>query len=193
MHTTLISPAALAAHLDDPQWVILDCRHDLMNPDAGRAAFAVGHISNAQFADMDRELSGPKKGEDGAFRGRHPLPERAVLIDRVATGEFLKQLVVSVGVDLVVCRQRSENPVALRPCASFSPGQRRCIGGVVDDIGDHLPALHRIHAKLAHAGFRDYEFAIGETGKDGVAGAGAHHRQADAEPRMEFSAVEGCV
>jgi thiosulfate/3-mercaptopyruvate sulfurtransferase len=81
MHTTLISPAALAAHLDDPQWVILDCRHDLVNPDAGRAAFAVGHISNAQFADMDRQLSGPKQGADGAFRGRHPLPERAVLME----------------------------------------------------------------------------------------------------------------
>ena len=44
MHTTLISAADLAACIDDPNWVVLDCRHDLMNPAAGRAAYAAGHI-----------------------------------------------------------------------------------------------------------------------------------------------------
>ena len=80
MHTTLISPADLAAHLDDPNWVVLDCRHDLMNPDAGRDGYAIGHIRNALFANLDTQLSGAKQGPDGAFRGRHPLPERAALI-----------------------------------------------------------------------------------------------------------------
>ena len=81
MYTTLIAPADLPGHLDDPDWVILDCRHDLMNRDAGRAGYAVGHIKSAQFADIETELSGTKKAPDGAFRGRHPLPERAVFID----------------------------------------------------------------------------------------------------------------
>jgi thiosulfate/3-mercaptopyruvate sulfurtransferase len=81
MHTTLITPAELAANLDNPRWVIVDCRHDLMNPSAGRDAYAAAHIMNAQFADMDHQLSGPKQGADGVFRGRHPLPERAALID----------------------------------------------------------------------------------------------------------------
>ena len=81
MHTTLITPTELAAHLDDPRWVIVDCRHDLMNPSAGRDAYAAAHITNAQFADMDHQLSGPKQGADGVFRGRHPLPDRAALID----------------------------------------------------------------------------------------------------------------
>ena len=80
MHTTLISPAELAAHLDDPTWVIIDCRHDLMNPDAGRTGYATGHIKNALFANLDHELSGAKQGADGVFRGRHPLPERADLV-----------------------------------------------------------------------------------------------------------------
>jgi thiosulfate/3-mercaptopyruvate sulfurtransferase len=81
MFTTLIDANTLLQHLDDPKWVILDCRHDLMNPDFGRNAFAEGHIQNAQFANIDTDLSGPKTGADGVFRGRHPLPERAVLLE----------------------------------------------------------------------------------------------------------------
>ncbi|MET0323465.1 MAG: sulfurtransferase [Duganella sp.] len=81
MHTTLISAAELAPHVVDASWVILDCRHDLLNPDAGRAAFAAGHIRNAQFANIDTDLSGAKTGPDGVFRGRHPLPDRTALID----------------------------------------------------------------------------------------------------------------
>ncbi|MES2318087.1 MAG: sulfurtransferase [Pseudomonadota bacterium] len=81
MYTTLITPAALADHLDSPDWVAVDCRHDLMNPTAGRDGYAIGHIPGAVFADMDHELSGAKRGPDGAFRGRHPLPERAALAE----------------------------------------------------------------------------------------------------------------
>ncbi|GJJ00375.1 sulfurtransferase [Duganella rhizosphaerae] len=81
MHTTLIDAAELSQHLTDDNWVILDCRHDLMNPNAGRDGFAIGHIQNAQFANIDTDLSGAKQGEDGKFRGRHPLPERAALIE----------------------------------------------------------------------------------------------------------------
>ena len=81
MVTTLISAPGLAAHLDDKDWVIVDCRHDLMNLDAGRDGYAIGHIPNAVFADMESELSGAKRGADGQFRGRHPLPERAALVE----------------------------------------------------------------------------------------------------------------
>jgi len=81
MFTTLIDANTLSQHLSDPQWVILDCRHDLMNPDFGRNAFAEGHIQGAQFANIDTDLSGPKVGADGVFRGRHPLPDRAALLE----------------------------------------------------------------------------------------------------------------
>ena len=80
MSTTLITPEQLAIQVDNPHWVILDCRHDLMNPAAGRDAYAAGHLPGAQFADMDHQLSGARYGEDGVFRGRHPLPERAAFI-----------------------------------------------------------------------------------------------------------------
>jgi thiosulfate/3-mercaptopyruvate sulfurtransferase len=52
-----------------------------MNLAAGREGYAIGHIPNAVFADLETELSGAKRGADGRFRGRHPLPERAALID----------------------------------------------------------------------------------------------------------------
>ena len=81
MHTTLISAANLAQHLTDPSWVILDCRHDLMNPNAGRDGYAIGHIQNAQFASIDNDLSGPKAAAGVQFTGRHPLPERGALIE----------------------------------------------------------------------------------------------------------------
>jgi thiosulfate/3-mercaptopyruvate sulfurtransferase len=75
MATTLIEPAALAAHLTDPQWVIIDCRFDLARPAWGQQVFAEGHIPAAQYAHLDHDLSGPLTPASG----RHPLPEPAVL------------------------------------------------------------------------------------------------------------------
>lgn len=83
MYTTLIDPAALAAHIDDPAWVVLDCRHDLVNLALGRDAYAAGHLPQAQFADVETQLSGAKRAEDGAFRGRHPLPQRDAFIEQL--------------------------------------------------------------------------------------------------------------
>lgn len=80
MYTTLISALDLAANIDNPNWVVIDCRHDLMNLSAGAEAYAIGHLPGAWFGDLENKLSGPKRGEDGVFRGRHPLPERATLI-----------------------------------------------------------------------------------------------------------------
>lgn len=80
MYTTLIEASALAAHIDDPKWVIVDCRHDLVNLAAGRAAYDAGHIPHAAFVDIETQLSGAKRGADGAFRGRHPLPEKDAFV-----------------------------------------------------------------------------------------------------------------
>ncbi|MCC7126767.1 MAG: sulfurtransferase [Acidobacteria bacterium] len=68
--TTLISPADLAARLDDSSLVICDCRFDLANADAGEAQFAAGHVPGARYVHLDRDLSGAKTGTNG----RHPLP-----------------------------------------------------------------------------------------------------------------------
>lgn len=74
MYTTLISANDLAMHLH-PNWIVLDCRHDLANPDAGRQAFTAGHIDGAQFADVERDLSDKDGNRNTKFRGRHPLPD----------------------------------------------------------------------------------------------------------------------
>lgn len=81
MHATLISALDLAAHIDDPKWIVVDCRHDLMNLAAGRDAYNAGHLPGARFADMETQLSGAKYDEHGVFRGRHPLPEQKALLD----------------------------------------------------------------------------------------------------------------
>ena len=75
MPTTLIEPAELARHLDDPDWAIVDCRFDLLRPEWGAQAFAVSHIPHALYAHLDRDLSAPRT----ARSGRHPLPQIEVL------------------------------------------------------------------------------------------------------------------
>lgn len=94
-YTTLISAAELSKHLKDPNWVILDCRHDLMNPDAGRAAYEAAHIPGAQFVHLDADLSDKSAGPNGEFRGRHPLP------DRVKFVETLRRLGVNHGSQVI--------------------------------------------------------------------------------------------
>jgi len=81
MYTTLISAQDLAAHIDNPDWVVVDCRHDLMNLAAGREGYAAGHLPGAVFGDIETQLSGAKHGPDGVFRGRHPLPEKEALLE----------------------------------------------------------------------------------------------------------------
>jgi thiosulfate/3-mercaptopyruvate sulfurtransferase len=81
MHATLIAATDLAAHIADPNWVVVDCRHDLMNLEAGRAAYNAGHLPGARFADMETQLSGAKYDDHGTFRGRHPLPEQKALLE----------------------------------------------------------------------------------------------------------------
>jgi thiosulfate/3-mercaptopyruvate sulfurtransferase len=73
MFTTLIAAEELARHLDDPQWVVCDCRHDLADYEAGRRAYNESHIPVARFMHLDEDLSGPKTG----VNGRHPLPHPA--------------------------------------------------------------------------------------------------------------------
>ena len=81
--TTLISADELAHHLQQPNWIILDCRHDLANPEAGRTAYDAGHIPGAQFVHLDTDLAGAKTSHEGVFQGRHPLPERLEFIARL--------------------------------------------------------------------------------------------------------------
>lgn len=70
LRTPLISTAELAGKLSDPDWLVADCRFELGNPAAGRAAWQSGHIPGAIHVDLERDLSLPVTPETG----RHPLP-----------------------------------------------------------------------------------------------------------------------
>lgn len=71
MPATLVSVSELAAHVDDPDWIVFDCRHDLADIPAGRRAYDTAHIPGARFVHLDEDLSGPRTGTNG----RHPLPD----------------------------------------------------------------------------------------------------------------------
>jgi thiosulfate/3-mercaptopyruvate sulfurtransferase len=77
--TTLVTPEQLAQHLDDPNWVVFDCRFTLTDPDAGKRAYDAGHIPGARYADLNNDLSGPLSQTSG----RHPLPDSAQLSEKL--------------------------------------------------------------------------------------------------------------
>lgn len=77
MFSTLIEAGELASHLDDAQWIIFDCRHDLADTEAGRRAYRESHIPGARFAHLDENLAGPITGKNG----RHPLPDAQTFCD----------------------------------------------------------------------------------------------------------------
>jgi thiosulfate/3-mercaptopyruvate sulfurtransferase len=68
--TTLVDAEALAARLGAADLRLFDCRFALNDAAAGEAAWREAHLPGAQYAHLDRDLSGPHR--HGA--GRHPWP-----------------------------------------------------------------------------------------------------------------------
>ena len=68
---TLIRAPELALHLENPDWVLVDVRHDLSDHAAGRRQYDKGHLPGAHFLSVETDLSGTKNGHNG----RHPLPD----------------------------------------------------------------------------------------------------------------------
>lgn len=80
MHAkTLVSCDELAAALGSQPLAIVDCRHDLRDPQAGERAYLASHLPGAVFAHLDRDLSDLAR----TGRGRHPLPEADALCARL--------------------------------------------------------------------------------------------------------------
>jgi len=93
--TTLISTAALALHVDDPAFAIVDCRMKLDDESWGAREYSAAHIPGAVYADLNRDLSGPKTGTNG----RHPQPDAATLAARFG------ELGIASGVQVVAYDQ----------------------------------------------------------------------------------------
>ena len=89
---TLISCDELAQHLNDPEWRILDCRHQLSDVGYGEKAYAEGHLPGAVFMHLDRDLSGPMNGHNG----RHPLPDPWLLAGKMGAAGVGRQTQVVV-------------------------------------------------------------------------------------------------
>jgi len=92
---TLISTAALALHMDDPAFAVVDCRAKLDDLEWGAREYAAAHIPGAAYADLTHDLSGPKNGTNG----RHPMP------DARALAQTFSRLGIASGVQVVAYDQ----------------------------------------------------------------------------------------
>ena len=79
MDPILVSTEELQKHLDDPDWIVFDTRHDLGDVGKGRRLYAEGHVPGAHFLHVDDDLSGAKTGANG----RHPLPDLATFARKI--------------------------------------------------------------------------------------------------------------
>jgi thiosulfate/3-mercaptopyruvate sulfurtransferase len=76
---TLVSTEDLAQHLNDPNWIVLDCRFTLTDTEAGRQNYLKNHIPGARYIHLDADLSAPITEETG----RHPLPDPQVFAEKL--------------------------------------------------------------------------------------------------------------
>ncbi len=88
----LIDVDTLRSALGQTDLLLVDCRSDLTDVEAGRNAWLAGHIAGAVFADLNRDLSDLTKTQ----RGRHPLPEPSRFAETLSRlGYRREQLVVA--------------------------------------------------------------------------------------------------
>jgi thiosulfate/3-mercaptopyruvate sulfurtransferase len=80
-YTTLISAESLQQQLTNPGWIIIDCRFSLADTNLGGQAYRFGHIPNARYAHLDKDLS----SRITDFTGRHPLPDFGLLAKKLGT------------------------------------------------------------------------------------------------------------
>lgn len=101
--TTFVDVATLHAHLNDPTWVVVDCRHALADFTLGRKLYDEAHIPGARFAEVENDLSGPKTGTNG----RHPLPkpdEFAAFLQSLGVNEDTQVVAYDAGGDMFAAR-----------------------------------------------------------------------------------------
>ncbi|WP_288130106.1 sulfurtransferase [Microbulbifer sp.] len=73
----VIETAELADLLGNDKLVVLDCRYNLADTEAGERDYSTAHIPGARYASLHRDLSGPVQ----RYGGRHPLPDVTAFTD----------------------------------------------------------------------------------------------------------------
>jgi thiosulfate/3-mercaptopyruvate sulfurtransferase len=76
-YETIVDADTLYGELENPDWVVVDCRFYLADTAAGEREYLSGHIPGAVYAHLDRDLS----SEPVSDTGRHPLPAPAAMIE----------------------------------------------------------------------------------------------------------------
>ena len=76
-YTTLIGSQAAHVQGAGQDWLFVDCRFDIRDPQRGRRDYLVSHIPGAAYADLDRDMSGPAVP---GRTGRRPLPEQESIV-----------------------------------------------------------------------------------------------------------------
>jgi len=69
-YKTLISATELQQNINNPNWVVIDCRFSLADSSAGAKCYRFGHITHSRYADLNKDLS----SQVTSLTGRHPLP-----------------------------------------------------------------------------------------------------------------------
>jgi thiosulfate/3-mercaptopyruvate sulfurtransferase len=77
--TTLISVEGLAQFINEPNWVVIDCRFSLDDPSRGRKAYREAYIPGAFYAHLNDDLSSPVVA---GKTSRHPLPDVDLISER---------------------------------------------------------------------------------------------------------------
>jgi thiosulfate/3-mercaptopyruvate sulfurtransferase len=94
MNSPLVEVDWLLEHHRDADVRVVDARFALGQPDAGINAYHAGHVPDAVFLDLERDLSSPVRPDKKG--GRHPLPDPDVLAAKLgALGIGDEHLVVA--------------------------------------------------------------------------------------------------
>ena len=79
IYKTLVSTEILSQHLHTSNWIVIDCRFSLTDSESGAKAYRLGHIPNARYAHLNKDLSAAITDSTG----RHPLPDFNLLAKKL--------------------------------------------------------------------------------------------------------------
>lgn len=76
----IVSAHDLFENINNPNWIVFDCRFSLANENYGASSYKKGHIPNAYYVDLNKDLS----SEIRDYTGRHPLPDFTTLVKKLS-------------------------------------------------------------------------------------------------------------
>ncbi|HEU5480306.1 MAG TPA: sulfurtransferase [Candidatus Tumulicola sp.] len=102
-YTTVVAPSVVREHLEDPAYLVVDCRHSLADFSLGKRLYDEAHVPGAFFADVEYDLAGPKTGANG----RHPMPDPeafARFLRARGAGDATQIVAYDAGADMFAAR-----------------------------------------------------------------------------------------